>query len=278
MPNMQMDSKTPYKPARFFLIAFVITWTFLFAAAYLSGQGGTEGVLGILLILGMSGPFVAALVMFRQAKDPVLWNDYRDRLISLRRIDFKMLPFILFLMPAAILLSIGISVLFGQSPSQFAILLGPAFLTLPGLLGIFLAPAMEEAGWRGYGVDSLRSRFSLFLTSVLFGTLWACWHIPLVFIKGMYHSTLLSSWLFTANFFVSVFALAFINNWIFYRNNRSIIACFLFHLSANVFMSFIPAEQYAKCIVTVLLLLFAAGTVIVDRKMYFEDPAPAPVS
>jgi len=273
-----MDTKALYKPAPFFLIAFFITWTFLIAEAYLSYHGGSEGLLGLLLILGMSGPLVAALVLFWRTKNPVLWKDYRDRLLNVRRIHPRMLPFILFLMPAAILLSIGISVLFGQSPAQFAILLGPAFLSLSGLFGIFLAPAMEEAGWRGYGVDSLRSRFSLFGTSILFGILWVCWHIPLVFIKGMYHNTLLSSWLFSANFFVSVFALAFINNWLFYRNNRSIIACFLFHLSANMFMSFIPAEQFTKCIITVLLLLFAAGTVIVDRKMYFADPAPEPGS
>lgn len=273
-----MDTKSLYKPLLFFLIAFVITWTFLILDAYLSYHEGTEGMLGLVLILGTSGPLVAALVLFRRAKSPVLWSDYRDRLINVRRISPWMLPLIIFLMPAAILFAIGISVLFGQPASQFAFLLVPAFLTIPGLLGIFLAPALEETGWRGYGVDSLRCRFSLLYTCILFGILWACWHIPLIFVKGMYHYTLLSSWLFTLNFFVSVFVLGFINTWIFYRNNRSIIACFLFHLSANVFMSFIPAEQVAKCIVTVLLLLFAAGTVIVDRKMYFDDPAPEPVS
>jgi uncharacterized protein len=271
-----MDTKALYKPLPFFLIAFLITWSFLILDAYLSYHEGTQEMLGILLIVGTSGPVVATLVMLRGAKSTLLWNDYRDRLLNVRRINPWMLPLIIFLMPAAILIAIGISVLFGQSPSQFGFLLVPAFLTIPGLCGIFLAPAMEEAGWRGYGVDSLRSRFPLLHTCILFGILWACWHIPLVFIKGMYHYTLLSSWLFTLNFFVSVFVLGIINTWIFYRNNRSIIACLLFHLSANVFMSFIPAEQVAKCFVTVLLILFAAGTVIVDRKMYIEDPAPVP--
>ena len=70
---------------------------------------------------------------------------------------------------------------------------------------------------------------------------------------------------------------AFINNWLFYRNNRSVIVCALFHLSANIAMSFIPAEQFTKCIATALWLLIAAATVIGDRKLYFEEKAPDPV-
>jgi membrane protease YdiL (CAAX protease family) len=170
--------------------------------------------------------------------------------------------------------AIGISLLFGKSPGQFTVVFGTSFATLPALTGLFVAPALEEAGWRGYGVDSLRSRSTLFGTSLSFGMLWAFWHIPLLVINGSYHNTLLSSWVYTGNFFVSVFAMAFILNWLYERNNRSVIACFLFHLSANVSMSFIPAEQFSRCIVTVLLLLFAAATIAGDRHLYFEEKAP----
>ncbi|MFA4823790.1 MAG: CPBP family intramembrane glutamic endopeptidase [Methanoregula sp.] len=272
-----MDIRILYKPAQFFLIAYVVTWTFWFVEAYLNGHGGAEGLQGFVMFLGMSGPIVAALIMFWRTKSPELWRDYKDRLFSLRRIDPRTLPVIIFLMPAVMCIAIGISLLFGKSPDQFTILLGSAFVTLPGLLGLFAAPAMEEAGWRGYGVDSLRSRSTLFVTSLSFGILWAFWHTPLFFINGFYHNTLLSSWLYTANFFVSAFALAFIINWLYYRNNRSVVACFLFHLSANIAMSFIMAEQFTKCIITVLLLLIAAAIVIGDRRLYFERNAPYPV-
>jgi uncharacterized protein len=269
-----MDARILYRPAQFFLIAFTITWLFWFADAYVSSRGGADGLQGLLMFLGLCGPVVAAVVMFLRTASPELWSDYRDRLFSLRRIDLRMLPVILFLIPALICTAIFISLFFGGSPDQFAILPGAAFLTLPGLIGLFLAPALEEAGWRGYGVDSLRSRSTLLVTSISFGLLWACWHIPLLFISGSYHNTLLSSRLFTANFFVSVFAMAFIINWLYERNNRSVPACFLFHLSANAAMSFIPAEQFTRCIVTVLMLLFAAATVIGDRHRYFGETTP----
>lgn len=269
-----MDARTMYKPAPFFLIAFIVTWFFWFTDAYVSNAGGSDGLQGLLTFLGLCGPVVAAVVMFRRTKSPELWSDYKDRLFSLRRIDLRTLPTILFLIPAMMCSAIGISLLFGMSPGQFTVLPGTSFTTLPALIGLFLAPALEEAGWRGYGVDSLRSRSTLFVTSLSFGILWASWHLPLLVINGSYHNTLLSSWLYTANFFVSVFAMAFILNWLFYRNNRSVIACFLFHLSANVSMSFIPAEQFSKCIVTVLLLMFAAATVLWDRQRYFEEKIP----
>jgi membrane protease YdiL (CAAX protease family) len=49
------------------------------------------------------------------------------------------------------------------------------------------APAVEELGWRGYGMDSLRSCFSLFTASLYFALLWALWHLPLFFINNYYH-------------------------------------------------------------------------------------------
>jgi uncharacterized protein len=269
-----MDARTVYRPAPFFLIAFAVTWFFWFTDAYVSYAGGAERLQGLLMFLGLCGPVIAAVVMFRRAESPELWRDFRDRLFSLGRIDPRTLPIILFLVPALMCSAIGISLLFGKSPGQFTFLLATSFTTLPALTGLFVAPALEEAGWRGYGVDSLRSRSTLFVTSLSFGILWAFWHIPLLIISGSYHNALLSSWLYTANFFVSVFTMAFILNWLYERNNRSVIACFLFHLSANIAMSFIPAEQFSKCIVTVLLLLFAAATVICDWQMYFKEKTP----
>jgi membrane protease YdiL (CAAX protease family) len=278
MGDNRMNAKVTYRPAQFFLIAYIVTWTIWFTDAYFSWYGGTEGLLGLLMFLGLCGPFIAAIIMFWRLKSPELWSDYRDRLFSLRRIDPVTLPLILFLVPAVMCAAIGISLFFGRSPDQFTILLGSSFVALPSLIGLFLAPALEEAGWRGYGMDSLRSRSTLFVASLWFALLWAFWHTPLFFISGFYHHSLLTSWIYTANFFVSVIAMAFIINWLYYRNNRSIVACFLFHLSANVAMSFIPAEQFTKCIISVLLLLVAAAIVMGDRKRFFEEQFPSPVA
>ncbi|HEX3001041.1 MAG TPA: CPBP family intramembrane glutamic endopeptidase [Methanoregula sp.] len=271
-----MNARILYRPAIFFLIAYCITWAMWAGAAWFSYRGGMEGPEGLLVFLGLCGPFVATLIMFHRAKCPGLWDDYRDRLLSIRRINLRTLPVILFLIPAVMGAAIGISLLFGKSADQFAILLGSSFATLPALIGLFLAPALEEAGWRGYGMDSLRHGRTLFTASLWFALLWAGWHIPLFFINNYYHRGLLSNGLYTVNFFVTVVATAFIVSWLYYRNNRSIIACILFHLSANISMSFIPAEPETKCIVTVLLIVIIVIIVLADRKFWFDEKWPGP--
>jgi membrane protease YdiL (CAAX protease family) len=79
---------------------------------------------------------------------------------------------------------------------------------------------------------------------------------------------------YVANYFISIFALAFIINWLFYRNNRSIIACALFHIVADISAEMFAVEQFTKCIDTALLLLVAGLIVLADRKLFFEEKAP----
>ncbi len=270
-----MNCKIAYKPFGFYLIAFLISWCCWFAAAGLSYREGTEQLSGLLVILGLLGPFLAAMVMIGRAKSPGLWKDYLDRLVNLKRIEPATVPLTLFLMPAAILFSAFISLLFGRPASQFAVTLHFGFSAgfVPVLLILFLAPALEEMGWRGYGMDSLRSRFGLFAAFLWFPVLWALWHVPLFFIRHYYHHELLSNWVHAANFFASIFPMAFIINWLYYRNRRSIIACFLFHLSADIGMSIFPVEQFTKCIVTAVLILAAAAIAAADRKFLLGENA-----
>ena len=271
-----MNKTNNYKPAGFFLIAFLISWAAWFSSAYFSTQAGMEGWQVLFMNLGIFGPFIATLIMFYRSKNPELWGDYWNRLRDFKRIDPATVPIMLFLMPAVILVSILLSLLFGKSAAQFAVSTQFGFSAgfMPVLLILILAPAMEEMGWRGYGMDSLRSRSNLFIASLWFALLWALWHLPLFFIRHYYHNQLLSNWVYTANFFVSVFPMAFIINWLYYRNNRSVIACFLFHLSADITMGMFHAEQFTKCIATVVMILIAVLIVIADRKLFFEEKEP----
>ena len=257
----------------FFVITFLISWIPWFIAAYFSYQEGMERWQALFLMPGMFGPFIAALIMISRSKSPELWRDYRDRLLNFKRIKPATVPIMLFLMPAVILVSISISLLFGKSADQFAIVQQFGFSAgpVPVLLILIFVPALEEMGWRGYGVDSLRSRFNLFNTSLWFGLLWALWHLPMFFIRHYYQNELLSNWVYTANFWVSIFPMAIIINWLYYRNKRSIIACFLFHFSVDIASEMFQVEQFTKCIGTGVLILIAVWIVIADRKLFFEE-------
>jgi membrane protease YdiL (CAAX protease family) len=269
-----MPSSYTYKPFPFFLITFLITWGSGFTGAYLSHQNGTEFFQLGLILLGMIGPFISAIVMIYGSKNSELVRDFWDRL-SVFKVQPKLLLFILLVMPCVLFLATSVSLLFGQPLDQFQ--LANQFMILQGQnmlsLGIMvLAPLMEELGWRGYGVDSLRSRFNLFKTSLFFGVLWALWHIPLFFIQGYYQNVLWNtSLIYVANFFISIFPAALLINWIYYRNNRSIIAAFLMHLMFNIFSVLFQTEQFTKCIVTILLLVVSVAIIAIDKKHFFKE-------
>ncbi len=61
--------------------------------------------------------------------------------------------------------------------------------TIPMVLGqaffqLFSGPASEEAGWRGFALPRLQSRYSALVSSLILGVIWTCWHLPLFFMPG----------------------------------------------------------------------------------------------
>jgi membrane protease YdiL (CAAX protease family) len=269
-----MNKKFHYQPVKFFLITFLLTYLPWTAAAYFSYQPNGEGAQLLCMVPGLFAPAIAAIIMMRGKQNGGLRKDFWSRW-NPKRIQPKFLAVILLFMPAALILATAISLLFGRSAEQFlisrefTIMKGEFFLSL---LILFLAPTLEEFGWRGYGVDSLRSRFNLFQTTLLFALLWGLWHAPLFFIHGYYQNELWNTnILYVVNFFVQLLAATFLMNWVYYKNNRSITAAVFFHFMMNLFSELLQTEQFTKCILGVLLLLAAAAVVLADRKIFFAE-------
>ncbi|WP_420422427.1 type II CAAX prenyl endopeptidase Rce1 family protein [Simkania sp.] len=121
------------------------------------------------------------------------------------------------------------------------------------------------------GSIALGSHYNLFLTSVLFGTLWALWHLPLFFVKGYYQNQLLQLGpIYVLNFFLSTFVIAFIMNWIFYQTGRSIPALILFHSMINLSAILFRTEPMTKCIATVLLCIVLVFVIVQNKATFFE--------
>jgi membrane protease YdiL (CAAX protease family) len=192
--------------------------------------------------------------------------DFKDRLLNLRRIR-PLDVFVAVALPFAVVLtSILLSLLIGESIDQFALAGGASLLPLI-IIAMILAPIMEETGWHGYGVDSLRAFYGMLKTTLLFGVLWSIWHAPLFFINGTYQSQLVQTGnaMFVINFFVSVIPAAVIANWLYYRNGRSITFAILFHAMLNGAAVLFAASQPAKCIVTVVYATLAIAIIAADR-------------
>ena len=269
-----METNHVYKPERFFLIVFLITWISWFIAAWFSYQQGMQGLQLLFMVPGLLAPFIAVGVMISGVKNKALRKDFWKRL-SLKRIKLGYLPAILLIMPIALFLATAVSLLFGHSVNQF--LLSSDYTILDGqvlvsILILFLAPTFEELGWRGYGVDSIRNKFNLFKTTLIFAALWALWHLPLFFIHGYYQNELWNMGIvYVINFIVSILPATILMNWMYYKNNRSIIAAILFHFTFDLFSVLFQTEQFTKCIITLILLVISLVIILRD-KAFFLTP------
>lgn len=264
-----------YHPIWFYLITIGATFALCPIAAYLSNHQPLQKFLFPLLLMTLSIPCITALSMIFGSKNEGLITDFVYRL-TLFKISVPNLLFILLFMPCVIYLATGISVLFGYGPEQFGFTKEISAMKGWAVFGIViplvLAPLIEELGWRGYGVDSLRAHFNLFNASVLFGILWAIWHLPTFFVKGFYQNGLWNLGIVhVINFFVSVFVIAILMNWIYYKTDRSIPALVLFHAMLNFASMAFKTEPVTKCIATVILCVSAAFIVIYDKEYFFQN-------
>jgi hypothetical protein len=236
--------------------------------AYNSYQSGTELDSNLFALLGLLGPFSAALIVTWTSGNQNLKRDFKERFVSLGLINKGYILITLLLMPFALFLATWLSVVVGHSADQFRFSRGLVTM-LPIIL---LAPTFEELGWRGSGMDSLRSKFGLTKATLLFALIWAMWHVPLFFIDHNYqHGLWQMSPIYVVNFFISVLPAAVLINWLYYKNNRSIVVAILFHMTLVATSEEFQTEQFTKCIVTAVLLVISILVIARDKTFFFEE-------
>jgi uncharacterized protein len=262
-----------YKPVRFFLATYLVTYISWFIAAFVSFRPGGESVFIIFLIPGLIAPFVVALWMIRSSKSKDLWEKFKDHLFNLRLIKFASFLPSLLIVPTAIVIAALLSILSGGDPTQLQFAEGFSFSIgmIPSLLVLILAASFEELGWRSYAMDSLHSRFSYFKATSIFSILWAFWHLPLFFINGTYQNMIAGEnvW-YAVNFMVSIVPMAFIISWICRLNRGSITAAILFHFFINMSQEALNITQATKCIESVVITVFAIIIVLLNQNMFFD--------
>ncbi|MBN1857113.1 MAG: CPBP family intramembrane metalloprotease [Dehalococcoidia bacterium] len=268
-----MISPDTYNPRRYYLITFLVTYVSCLAGAWASHRPELREVFMLLILPGMMAPCLISFAMMAGPSGTELRRDFRHRLFSLRLVQPRMLPVFFLLMPLSVLASAAISVAFGGAASQFQLAQGFSFSSgfMPVLVLLLLAATFEELGWRGYAFSSLLSRFTLFKAAMLFSVLWSLWHLPLVFVDGLYQNEIVQQniW-FGVNFFVSIIPMGVIISWVYIRNRSSIPAAIFFHLVVNLSQELFNITQATKCIETGVLVIVAAAIVMLDRRMFFS--------
>lgn len=225
-----------------------------------------------LMLLGLFVPAITAAVTVFSSKSQALKQDFRDKLAGFYRIRPLNILAAVLLFGAIVGVSILCSVPFGGSLGQFSFTdFSFSINGTSALLTIVLASVIEELGWRGYGEDSVAQYCTWFKESIIFGIVWSLWHLPLFFIEGTYHGGLSELGpLYVLNFLVSVIPLGFITTWVYVKNNRSMLACIVFHFFVNFMQEKIAMTPETKCIETLVITLAAVLIVLRNREMFFE--------
>ncbi len=268
-----MTERYSYRPVLFFAFAYAASWLPWLGAIATQSQPTLAPSAALFNLAGVLGPIGVALFLVLISKSAALKRDFADRLLNLRRIKPVCAALAVAMPFAVILLSVLLSLWFGESRDQLAFAGGGGFVSLV-VLALLLAPICEEVGWHGYGVDSLRAGAGTMKTTFLFALLWCAWHAPLAFVEGTYQHELaaMDNKLFIANFFVSIIPVAIIANWFYYKNDRSIALAILVHSMLNGASVLINAGQVAKVTATVLYATVAAALIIGDRRLFAEGP------
>ncbi|MDX1344229.1 MAG: CPBP family intramembrane glutamic endopeptidase [Reinekea sp.] len=260
-------------PLRFYVLSTLIPWSLWGLAGYLSHLPGAEAYstyIGLMGFIGLCGPLLVSALMI--GKDKALIADVAGRFFKFKAGTGGYVVVSLVMMPASILLAMGVSVLFGYDINQFAIPGHATFTSavFPVWFLLMMAPIIEEIAWHTYGTDCLRQKFSLFTTCMIFALYWGLWHVPLASINGYYHSNLvLEGALYSLNFLVSIFPLVFLMNWLYYKTGRNILVPVAVHLTANVFNEVFATHPDSKVIQTGLLLVLCGVVLYREREMFF---------
>jgi membrane protease YdiL (CAAX protease family) len=218
---MEITSRQPTSAARggfvsrhpfaaFVALAYAISWT-LWGIA-IAGGGDVP------FLLGVFGPMAAAVIVLRRTG-----GSLRDWLHSLARWRVPLrwwayallLPAVLYGVVSAILQLLG-------SPVDWSLAVdrAPSYAAT-WLFVLALGGALEEPGWRGFGLPHLLQAHSPVKATLILGLVWGIWHVPVYGPLG----------------FVVPAVLAFFYTYLWASTN-SVLLCILLHAS------FTPAQDH----------------------------------
>ena len=156
--------------------------------------------------------------------------------------------------------------------------LQPLYTVVPMFIMLTIAAGIgEEFGWRGFLLPRLQARHNALFSSLIVGTIWAIWHIPLFFIKGtsqydwQSQSGLLPA-ILGYSLFVIVSSIQFA--WVFNNTGRSVLLAAVMHGASNTWGGYIDVYRgqfggmltfIAVSVVVSIIIVLVAGPANLSR-------------
>jgi membrane protease YdiL (CAAX protease family) len=253
-----------YPLASFFVLAIGLTWIFMIADAL-----GSHGILPfrlplpLMVVMGYM-PTLAAVIVTAKTKG-------RDgvralfRKLTIARVGLGWYLVAIFGLALVYLATIFLYNLVGSPalpflsdkmphlpPWQLALSIVPMFIVIGIVNG-------EELAWRGFAMPRLQSRYNALTSSIIMGSIWAVFHLPLFFTvtgSSQADETFLS-------FLISTIAITVLYTWILNNTRGSVLLAYLFHAAANTWSQVIPIDHANSLVSWIMIGLLVIAAVIV---------------
>lgn len=223
---------------KFFLLTYAVTWTCFISVAIFSYENqespiGLTTVQQILIFLGTIAPSLIALFLTASAGKTGETQTLLNR-IGKWQVNIKWYLFAAgYIAVIKLLVALTHRIITGAWP-QFG--QEAWHLIIVAILFSTWVQAGEEIGWRGFALPRMTAKFGLPFSTLLLGILWACWHLPLFFVRG--------SDTFGQSFFLylmQVTALSVALGWLYWRTQGSLLIVMLMHAAANNTSNIVPS-------------------------------------
>jgi len=219
-----------------------------------------------MYILNGFGPSVVAIILTRVYEGKVGLKQFLKRVVHFK-IGLRWYLTIILLVLLPTLGQLLIIRLLGQSFNYMGFItqLG-SFIPL-----IIIGPLSEELGWRGYALDRLQTKWNALVSSIIVGTLWALWHLPLFYMVGTSQHELHFSFI---SFLFALIAHSILYTWLYHNTNRSIWTAVFFHwlftYCAQVVASGVTRSPLYNWLEYSPYILVALIVLIKERAFFFK--------
>ena len=273
----------------YIIVAFGFSWLLWWPQALVAMGKLPESVeesWGWLFGYAAYGPLVGAFVAAWVGGRAAAIKDLLKRAISVRH-NWKWYAMALFVFPVSIGGALKLATLLGNewpanpmldetvagivaggAPQQVAIVMA---LAVGAVYLFFLGgPLQEEFGWRGTLQSRLQDRFNPLVASIITGTVWGFWHLPLFYMprEDMYYQRPLWG-LVLSTILVSILITALYN-----RTGSSIFMALLMHTSFNWSHYAFPTLRSDPAGLLYFALLGLAAAWFIWRQRMWEKPSP----
>ena len=243
---MNSHSKTNQQIVQFFWLTFLFSWILWLPGVLITYQlitpNATINAANQVLkwIAGM-GPSLAALYLIARSE-----GASGLKALFKRVLDFKLgiwyVPVFLLLPVILVLAHLLNMLLFHASFPQAGILEEPWWI--PILLIIFYVMQFsEELGWRGFALDRLQRKWNALVSSIVLGSVWAIWHLPMFLTKGFgqhdYHLPF-------GQFMITLILVSILITWIQNNTKGSLLPAFVIHAFINLSGDAVPLIEKSK--------------------------------